>query len=58
MSLLGHFDITWGVQGPVGVRGVYIHVGPHTRGFYPNAAAHDVRLELCQLSSCGFVGPK
>ena len=25
--------ITWGVQGPVGVRGVYIHVGLHTRGF-------------------------
>ena len=27
------FNITWGVQGPVGVRGVYIHVGLHTRGF-------------------------
>ena len=33
MSLLGHFDIKWGVPGPVGVRGVYIHVGLHTRGF-------------------------
>jgi hypothetical protein len=32
-SQLRHFDITWGVQGPVGVRRVYIHGQLHTRGF-------------------------
>ena len=57
-SQLGRFNIIWGVQEPVGYVG-YIYMQLYTHGgFSPNAAAHDVRLKLCQLSSCGFVGPK